>query len=365
MSNLRRKCLRKNCVNPEIMSKKIEQKKYKSATWPNLETRSTTRDGVGEGMVLAGQLDKRVVVLSADLTESTRAHLFREAFPERFFEVGVAEQNLLGMAAGLALSDKIPFACSYAVFSPGRSWDQLRVSICYGRANVKIIGGHTGLGIGEDGATHQALEDLAITRCLPNLVVLSPCDAEEAKRAVLAAAKWPGPVYIRTTKFAGRNVSILANEHDNELGSQAKVKRAFRIGPAQLLQEGSDVTLVATGHLVGEVIVAAGALAAAGVSVEVIAVPTIKPLDVRTLAASAKKTRAVVTIEDHQVIGGLGSAVAEALAQLQPTPMHMIGMRDAFGESGKGEELLEKYGLMAPSIVASTQKFLSQLNRNR
>ncbi len=301
-----------------------------------------TRDGYGEGVVKAGRKNRNVVVLTADLAESTRSRLFAQEFPDRFIEVGVAEQNLMGIGAGLALAGKVPFVASYAVFSPGRSWDQLRVSVCYSQANVKIIGGHTGLTVGEDGATHQALEDIAMTRVLPNLTVIYPCDALEAEKATVASAEYVGPVYIRLSRFP----SPLITTRDTP----------FEVGRAQVMKKGKDVTLIASGPLLGKVLQAAAVLAKKNVSAEVINLHTIKPLDEKTLLTSLNKTKAVVTVEEHQMYGGVGSTVAEFTAQNCPVPIEFVGMPDHFGESGKPEELLIKYGMDVPHIVHAALK---------
>jgi transketolase len=305
-----------------------------------------TRNGYGDGLVELGQNNPDVVVLSADLAESTRAKAFGDKYPERFFEVGVAEQNMMGVAAGLALAGKVPFISSYATFSPGRSWDQLRVSVCYSNANVKIAGSHAGLSVGPDGATHQALEDIAITRVLPNLAVVVPADYEEARKCTLAAASWLGPVYFRL----GRSDTPAFTTRETP----------FTIGKALVLREGSDVSIVACGPLVYEALCAAEELAKKGIDAEVINCHTIKPLDRDTIITSAKKTGAVVTIEEHQAIGGLGSAVAEVLSQELPTPLHILGMNDTFGESGKPQELLAKHGLDTSGITQAVQKFIGR-----
>ncbi len=312
---------------------------YQQALLP----KKATREGYGDALLELGKENSDVVVLTADLSESTRSHLFQNAYPERFFEVGVAEQNLMGMAAGMALSGKIPFVASYAVFSPGRNWDQLRVSVCYSQANVKIIGGHTGLTVGEDGATHQAMEDIAITRVLPNLTVICPCDYWQAYQATKAATEENGPMYIRLTRPSSQ---VFTTQ-----------KTPFAIGCAQVLREGSDVTIVACGPLVYEALLAAEILhQQKSLSVEVINMHTIKPLDERTLLRSVGKTKAVVTLEEHQVTGGLGSAVAEVLAQNFPVPMEFIGMQDHFGESGKAGELLTKYHFTSGHIMQAVRQ---------
>jgi len=310
---------------------------------PTLLSKKATRDGYGDALLELGRTNPNVVALTADLSESTRSNLFQESFPNRFFEVGVAEQNLIGMAAGMALNGKIPFVASYAVFSPGRNWDQLRVSVCYSKANVKIIGCHTGLTVGEDGATHQALEDIAITRVLPNLTVICPADYWQAFQAVTAAAEHEGPVYIRLTRAASQIFTT--------------ARTPFAIGQAQVLRPGNDVTIIGCGPLIYEALLAAEQLEKhSHLSVEVINMPTIKPLDERTLLNSVNKTHAVVTLEEHQVVGGLGSAVAEVLAENLPTPIEFMGMHDSFGESGKANQLLTKYHFTASHIMHAVRK---------
>jgi transketolase len=315
---------------------------------PDKMVKAATRNGYGDAVIELAKKNSQIVVLTADLRESMRVEEFAHLFSERFVEVGVAEQNLMGIAAGLALSGKIPFVSSYAVFSPGRSWDQLRVSVCYSKANVKVIGGHTGLSVGPDGATHQALEDIAITRCLPNLVVLSPCDANQARLATLAAAHHTGPVYMRISREA--------------MPTMTKNDAPFQIGKAQVFRSGADVTLLATGPLVYEALVAAEQLAKENIEAEVINIHTIKPIDEEALIHSAAKTKAVVTIEDHQIMGGFGSAVAEVLAQHQPVPQEMIGVKNRFGQSGTATELLEQYSMTHPAIIAAAKKVIARKN---
>lgn len=308
-----------------------------------LQTKST-RDAFGEALVNLARKNKNLVVVSADLAESTRVSDFAKKYPERFVEVGVAEQNMLGVAAGLALAGKVPIAASFAAFSPGRNWDQLRVSVCYSKANVKIIGSHTGLGAGEDGASHQALEDIAITRCLPNLVVIAPADYHETKKALTAAIAYNGPVYL---KLSRQNTAVFTNE-----------KSPFKIGQAQVLKKGQDITLIACGPMVSEALEAAKKLASENISAEVINCHTIKPLDQKTILASVKKTKKVVSIEDHQIHGGMGSAVAEMLAENFPVPMKLLGVNDTFGESGTPAELYKKYGLSQENIISTIKKML-------
>lgn len=304
----------------------------------------STRDAFGEALVNLARKNKNLVVVSADLAESTRVSDFAKKYPERFVEVGVAEQNMLGVAAGLALAGKVPIAASFAAFSPGRNWDQLRVSVCYSKANVKIIGSHTGLGAGEDGASHQALEDIAITRCLPNLVVIAPADYHETKKALAAAVAYNGPVYLRLSR---QNTAVFTNE-----------KSPFKIGQAQVLKKGQDITLIACGSMVSEALAAAKKLAGENISAEVINCHTIKPLDQKTILASVKKTKKVVSIEDHQIHGGMGSTVAEMLAENFPVPMKLLGVNDTFGESGVPAELYKKYGLSQENIISTIKKML-------
>lgn len=308
-----------------------------------------TRNGYGKALVELGENNPNVVVLSADLTESTRSHYFKEKFPERFIEMGIAEQNMLGVAAGLALSGKIPFVSTYSVFCPGRNWDQLRVSVCYNQANVKLTGAHAGVSVGPDGATHQGLEDIAITRCLPNLTVISPCDYLEAKKATIAAGNIEGPVYLRFTREA-TPVFTTPKTH-------------FQIGKAEVFKPGSDVTIIACGHLVFEALLAAYELAKENINVEVINNHTIKPLDKATIITSLKKTKALVTVEEHQIMGGMGSAVAEMLAQEFPVSVKMMGIQDQFGESGTSEELLHKFKLTHPFIIEAVKNVLKRKDK--
>lgn len=304
------------------------------------------RDGFGHGVVAAAQTNSQVVALCADVTESVRLHWFREAFPERFVEVGVAEQNLVGTAAGLALGGKIPFAASYAVFSPGRSWDQLRVSVCYSKLPVKIIGGHAGLNVGPDGATHQALEDLALTLSLPNLTVIVPADETEAFQATQASATHPGPVYLRLA----REASPLVHSLD----------APFVLGKARKLTTGTDVTILATGLLVAPALIAAQQLQLQNISAEVLNISTLKPLDKSTIIASVQKTRAVVTAEEHQLHGGLTSVISTLLAQHLPVPLEAVAVRDQFGESGGGQELLDLYELNTTGISKAVWRVLER-----
>ncbi|MBI4122837.1 MAG: transketolase family protein [Parcubacteria group bacterium] len=308
--------------------------------------KTPTRNGYGEGLVEAGKKDSNVVVLCADLTESTRSEYFQKAFPDRFIEVGVAEQNMASLAAGMALTGKIPFISSYAVFSPGRNNEQIRTTIAINDVNVKIGGAHAGLSVGPDGATHQALEDIALMRVLPNMRVIVPCDALEAKKATMAAAEIQGPVYLR---FAREATPVITTEAS-----------PFTFGKAEVFMEGKDATIVAAGPVLYEALVAARMLEKEGISVEVLNCHTIKPLDAETIAGSAKKTGAVVTVEEHQVAGGLGGAVAELLSQLHPAPMEFIGVHDRFGESGTPAELWEAFGLQHLHIMEAAKKAIQR-----
>ncbi len=290
------------------------------------------RAGMGDGLVEIGKKDERIVALCADLTESTRMHLFAEEFKSRFFEVGIAEQNLVTVAAGLAAVGKIPFASSYAAFCPGRCWEQIRTTICYNEQNVKIVGSHAGLMTGPDGATHQVLEDIALMKVLPNMVVLVPADAEEARKATIAAAKYESAVYIR---LARDKTAVMTTK-----------KTPFEIGKSQVLRKGKGVTIAACGTMVYEAL-----MAAEEVDGEVINCASIKPFDKETLLESVKKTGRVVTAEEHQIAGGLGSLVAEVLAEEMPVPMKRVGVRDKFGESGSPREVMDRFGLSAKGIV--------------
>jgi transketolase len=305
-----------------------------------------TRDGFGEGLVEVGRLNPNVVALSADLTESTRVHWFKEQFPERFVQMGVAEQNLATVASGMASVGKIPFIASYATFSPGRNWEQIRTTICYNNMPVKIVGAHAGISVGPDGATHQALEDIAILRALPNMTVLVPCDYVEARKATIAAVDWPGPVYIRL----GREKTSVFTTPETP----------FEIGRAEVFRQGTDVTIIGTGFLVYEALKAADTLQAANVSVEVINVATVKPLDEDTILTSLKKTGCMVTVEEHQVQGGLGGAVAELSAEKYPVKLRRVGIADRYGQSGNMEELMDEYGLTADDIVKAVKSVLSE-----
>lgn len=299
------------------------------------------RDGYGEGIVQAAAKNDLVVAVVADLLDSLRLGEFKKQYPERLFEVGIAEQNMMGVAAGMALTGKIPFVNSYASFNPGRNWEQLRVSVCLTKNNVKVIGGHAGFGNGVDGTNQQSFEDMALARVLPNLTVIAPVDSEQARKATLAIAEFDGPVYIRITKPARAVITNRATP--------------FEIGKAQKIMNGSDVTIFACGSGVYEALLAADELRGI-ISVEVINVHTIKPIDKDTIITSARKTKRVVTVEEHSVIGGLGGAVAEVLSENQPTRMIRVGMQDTFGESGEPENLMIKYGINKEAIIAAIRK---------
>ena len=308
--------------------------------------KQATRDAYGKALVALGARREDLVVLDADLAKSTKTADFQKAFPARFFDMGIAEQNTMGVAAGLAAAGKLPFASTFAVFAAGRAYDQIRNSICYPRLNVKIAATHAGLTVGEDGGSHQMLEDINLMRGLPNMTVLVPADGPEAYQAVLAAAELNGPVYIRL----GRSKVVNLTDPD----------RPFVIGKGVTLRPGTDVTLVACGVMVQAAVEAAEVLAAEGVSAAVIDMSTIKPLDRDLIILSARQTGAVVAAEEHSIYGGLGSAVAEVLAEACPVPMERVGVEDRFGESGKGEELLAAYGLTAGHIADAAKRVIAR-----
>lgn len=317
-------------LNPKVLDQDVEMK--------------AIREGYGDGLMIAGEKDPNVVVLCADLTESTRSQKFSEKWPERFVEIGVAEQNLAAVAAGLGISGKIPFISSYAVFSPGRNWEQIRTTIAYNDSNVKIAGHHAGLMTGPDGATHQATEDIAIMRALPNMRVFVPCDSIEAKKATIAAAKIWGPAYIRFAREKSPTVTTEATP--------------FTPGKAEVFWQSKkpEVLIVACGVLVRNALMAAKELEEGGVGSVVLNVHTIKPIDDAKISEWAKKTGAVVSVEEHQIQGGLGSAVAEVLAKAAPAPMEFIGMQNTFGESGDPWALIKKYGMDMKDIVKAAKK---------
>jgi transketolase len=305
----------------------------------------STRDGFGKGLLEAGK-DPKVFALSADLSESTRCHWFKEKFPERYVECGVSEQNMTGVAAGLALSGKIPFACSFAVFSPGLNVAQIRLSVCQNNANVKLVGSHSGLSVGKDGASHQALEDIAVTRSLPGMTVVVPCDAYEAKRAVSELMGIKGPFYLRTSRADSPVITT--------------GRTGFKIGQAEIFRKGGDITIIACGMMVAKALEAAAKLEKKKVEARVINCHTIKPLDKKTIVQAAKETGAILTVEEHNVIGGLGSAVSELLSQNHPVPMRIMGIEDQFGESGSVEELFKEHGLTSDDIVDNVLELIKK-----
>ncbi|MBI3323867.1 MAG: transketolase family protein [Candidatus Omnitrophica bacterium] len=303
-----------------------------------------TRDGFGEGLLELGKTNPNVVALSGDLEDSTRAVWFKKQFPERFFSVGIAEADLVGTAAGLAMMGKIPFACSFSQFVTGKALEQLRMAVCYQQLNVKVAGSHGGLSVGADGATAEALEEFAHMRCLPHMTVLVPCDVAEAKKATIAAASYPGPVFLRLGRSPVPTIT--------------KPEDPFAIGRAVTLRDGSDVTLIACGSMVNQALLAAELLAKDGVAARVLNIHTIKPLDRAGIVRSARETGALVTAEEHTVLGGLGSAVAEVVVEEAPVPMRLVGVMDRFGTSGDPADLLKAFHLMPEDIAAAAKDVL-------
>ncbi|MCX6712566.1 MAG: transketolase family protein [Candidatus Vogelbacteria bacterium] len=321
-------------LNPKIYELNVEQK--------------AIRDGFGEGVIEAGEKDKNVVVLCADLKESTRVEEFSKKVPERFFELGVAEQNLASVASGMAVMGKIPFIASYAIFSPGRNWEMIRTTICYNNTNVKIVGAHAGLNVGPDGGSHQMLEDIALMRVLPKMTVVVPCDVLEAQKATKALAELVGPSYLR-----------LAREKSPVITTE---EMPFEIGKVEVLVEAEnpDVAIIACGLMVHRALLATRKLEREGVKVTVINNHTIKPLDEVTLLEMAKKAGAIVTCEEHQMAGGMGSAIAEFFARAYPVPIEFIGVEDRFGQSGEPAELMEHYGLGVDDIIEAVKRVISR-----
>ncbi len=305
-----------------------------------------TRSGFGAGLMLAAKEMPQVVALAADLTGSVKMDAFAKAYPERFFQVGIAEANMISIAAGMAVAGKIPFTGTFAEFATGRVYDQIRQSVAYSQANVKIYAPHSGLTVGEDGATHQALEDMGMIRMMPGMTVVHPCDYNQAVQATLAVARYKGPVYLRCGRPAVPNFT--------------PADQVFEIGKGYVLQEGSDLTIIAIGHLVWPALEAAAALEEKGIHAEVINMPTLKPLDTACVLASVRKTGRVLTCEEHQLNGGLGDAVANFLVRNYPVPMEMVGVDDRFGQSGTPQELLDHYGLNVPGIVAKAEALLAR-----
>lgn len=318
----------------------------------------STREGFGQGLLEAAKKNKNIYALTADLAGSTGLGEFLHKYPKQFVECGVAEQNLVTVASGLAAIGKIPFATSFAAFSPGRNWEQIKTTIAYNNQPVKIVGSHVGLGVGEDGATHQMMEDIALMRTIPNMIVVVPCDYEQARRATLEIAKNKKPTYLRINRQKTPELTLETTE--------------FKIGKAQTFRYGKDITIIASGPIIYEALKAADELSGnsiqntehrtqkmeRSISVEVINIHTIKPLDEKAIIQSAKKTGKIITLEDHQIAGGLGSAVCELLSEHHPVPVKRLGIRDEFGESGKAQQLYEKHELTSKDIVKEIKKFL-------
>lgn len=323
-------------LNPKVFNPDVERK--------------STRQGFGEGLLKAGTDDVNIVALTADLKDSTKVNLFADRFPERFIEVGIAEQNMAGVASGMASMGKIPFIASYSIFNPGRNWEQIRTTICYNNQPVKIIGSHAGLSVGPDGGSHQALEDIAITRVIPNMVVVSPCDILEAKKAIIAIAKTKDPTYLR---LARNDTPIITTE-----------ETPFETGKASLCftpESGlAHVGIIATGPALYKALLSAKELEGEGIKVKVLNLSTIKPLDKESVLALAKETKSIVTVEDHQIAGGMGSAVAEFLAENYIVPVEYVGVRDSFGQSGTPEDLEEHYGITVAQIKERVYKIIKR-----
>ncbi len=324
-------------LNPKIFDNDVEQ--------------APIRKGYGEGLLQAGEEDHNVVALCADLTESTQMHLFKNKFPERFVEMGISEQSMASVASGMAAMGKVPFFSSYAMFSPGRNWEQIRTTICYNNVNAKVVGSHAGISVGPDGGTHQAIEDIAITRVIPRMTVIAPCDSIEAKKATLASAKYEGPVYIRLAREATPIITTDATP--------------FEIGKAQLFfapENGvqAKVGIIAMGSLVYNALMAAKQLDSEGIPVKMLNLTTIKPLDEEAVLALATETGAIVTVEEHQRKGGMGGEVAEFLARTHPTNQEFIGVDDQFGQSGTTDELLNHYGMSVTDIVAVAKRVIAR-----
>lgn len=329
-------------LNPQLFDDDVEQ--------------APTRDGFGTGLVAAADANINVVALCADLVESTRTEAFAKKYPERFFEMGVAEQNMAAVAAGLGITGKIPFIASYATFSPGRNWEQIRTTIAYNNSNVKIAGHHAGISVGPDGATHQATEDISMMRALPNMKVYVPCDAVEARKTTLAAAQIYGPVYLR---FQREKTPIVTTDETPYTPGKAEIFWMPGKGGASRSIK-ADVLIIATGALVYNALLAARELEKEKIGVTVLNCHTIKPIDEKKIVELAKKAGAVITVEEHQVYGGLGGAIAEVLAKYAPTPIEFIGMQDTFGESGAPEALIEKYGMAPKDIIAAAKKAIKR-----
>lgn len=305
-----------------------------------------TRSGFGDGLLEAGKRNPNVVALCADLTESVKMTAFKEEFPDRFIQVGIAESNMVSIAAGMALSGKVAYIGTFAAFATGRVYDQIRQSVAYSNTDVKICGSHAGITLGEDGATHQILEDIGLMKMIPNMVVINPCDYNQTKQATIAISEYKGPVYLR---FGRPKVPVFISE-----------ETPFEIGKAIVLNEGKDVTIIATGHLVWEAIVAGEKLAEQGIDAEIINIHTIKPLDTEAILRSVSKTGCVVSCEEHQYNGGLNDSVSQLLSRNNPKPIEYIGIDDKFGESGKPEDLMVKYGLKSENIISAVHKVIKR-----
>jgi transketolase len=325
-------------INPHVFDEDVEK--------------IPTRNGFGDGVIEEGGRDKNIVVLTADLSESVRAHKFAEKFPERFFECGITEQNMVSVASGLAHVGKIPFATSYAAFSPGRNWEQIRTTVCYNDQPVKIIGSHAGLLTGPDGGTHQALEDIALTRTLPNMVVINPCDYEEAKKATIECSRTQNPTYIRLCRAKTPKITTK--------GTPFKIGKAVKVFDSP--NSGTDVAILSTGVLLHKVLKVAHELEGKGIGLEVYNFHTIKPLDEKVIIQIAKRSGAIVTVEEHQKSGGFGSAVSEVLSENIPTPQEFVAVNDRYGQSGEGEDLLEEYGLSEKYIIKAVERVLDRKN---
>ena len=305
-----------------------------------------TRDGYGKALLELIAADSTVIALDADVAKSTRSIWVKEKFPANFVDVGISEQDMVGIAAGLALGGMKPFVSTYGVFLAGRAWDQIRTTVCYNKLNVKLAGAHAGISVGPDGATHQALEDVAIMRALPNMTVVVPCDAEETRKATLAIAKVNAPCFIR---FGREAVPVVTDE-----------STPFELGKARVCREGSNVAVIANGAMLYEALEAAKTLAAENISVEVVNLHTVKPIDTEAVIAAAKKCGCVVTAEEHQIFGGMGSAVAECLAANYPVPQEFVAIKDTFGESGQPQELMDAYGLNQDAIISAVKKVIAR-----
>lgn len=311
-------------------------------------TKKPPRDGYGEALLKLVNNNEKIIVMDADVAQSTRTNWVQNEYPDKFVDMGISEQDMVGTAAGMALSGMIPFVSTYGVFLSGRAWDQIRTTVCYGNLNVKFGGAHGGISVGPDGATHQALEEVALMRVLPNMKVIVPCDANETRKATLSVAEVDGPCYIRF----GREATPIITDDDIP----------FELGKGRLFREGNDVTVIANGPMVYEALLAADKLREKGISVRIINLHTVKPLDNDIIIKAAKETGAIVTAEEHQINAGMGSAVAECIVKNQPVPIEIIGVNDTFGESGQPEELMKKYGLKSSYIIDSIKKVLSRKN---